>query len=582
MTVAPVVESGAPPPEPPSEADPANRWVVAIAAAALIAMLAAVAWWATSGRLRFALRSAGRSSIDALAPWRPMPRARIAGATAMLVLVAALAYTQPGGDGADVAADLGGDERTTVDDRQPPTSSGPGGQAASVGPPTAGGAASSASTEGSAAGGATSTTVGASPGSEATRSGPIPIGDGAHGVTDDVVRIGLFVVDSRALDRGAAAVAGNDDAGSSAGNYQTAYDAQIAHINATGGVAGRTLEPVYYFARVEDATTASGRQRMAQEACARWTEDEPVFAMIGMSEELMFDCAARSGTPLVASFLANAYLSRARFAEMSIYWYGPSTLLTETRDTALAGFLAGHDFLGPDARVALMVEDRAMSRASASSSLRPAIEASGATVVQEIRYPDAISSPWPNYVLQMQQARATHVVFGATSGGIWPAMLLMRAAEDQRYRPRWGLGSDNVPDGLITLGNLPASQLKNVLAMGWSPLLDVGDETPQGDNGSRCAEALQSAAQPVSAGSCLEIVFFLQAALARASVLSPAGLAEGAASLGDSYTSPVTVDGRARFGAGDHEGVDVVRAVGFDPAAPGHMVYLGPPEAMPG
>jgi hypothetical protein len=409
----------------------------------------------------------------------------------------------------------------------------------------------------------------------------VPTGDGARGVTDTSIKIGLVSVDSRALNAIGGAVAGNPDGSVTDSDVNKAYAAVIDWINAHGGIAGRTIEPVFHLSNLNNAATASGRQQEAQAACATWTEDNEVFAFVGMQDELILECAKRTRTPVFSGWITNAYVSERGFQEMAEYWYAPDNFTADRRDAAVARFLAAHGFFGEGAKVGIMVEDRPMSIESADRSLKPALAAAGVEPVVEIHYPDAIESPWANYILQLQSAGVTHVVFGASAGGVFPGLFMMRAAEDQRYRPAWGMGSDNTPDGLITLGNVPRAQLEKLLAMGWVPEADVSDATAAGENGRQCREALQAVGEPEDAELCLDILFFLRDAFAQAAEVSTAGLAAATARLGNGYSAPSTHGGLSSFGARNHDGVSIVRPVRFDPASPAHLSYAGPPEPVP-
>lgn len=89
--------------------------------------------------------------------------------------------------------------------------------------------------------------------------------DRAPGVTDDSIKVGVTFVDYEAI---------RDLADVPHGDNQAAYQALFDDINASGGINGRTLEPVY--AAVNPIGTAP-----SEEVCLRLTEDEAVFAVIG-------------------------------------------------------------------------------------------------------------------------------------------------------------------------------------------------------------------------------------------------------------------------------------------------------------
>jgi hypothetical protein len=94
---------------------------------------------------------------------------------------------------------------------------------------------------------------------QAVPTGPAP------GVTDDSIKIGVQYVDLASL---------GDVVTIDHGDYEAAYNALFDDINASGGINGRTLEPVY--APINPVGTDG-----ADAACVQLTEDEDVFAVMG-------------------------------------------------------------------------------------------------------------------------------------------------------------------------------------------------------------------------------------------------------------------------------------------------------------
>jgi len=97
------------------------------------------------------------------------------------------------------------------------------------------------------------------PTTESAPTGPAP------GVTDDSVKVGVTYVDLESL---------GDVVSISHGDYESAYQALFDDINASGGIHGRMLEPVY--APVNPVGTDG-----ADAACLELTEDEDVFVVTG-------------------------------------------------------------------------------------------------------------------------------------------------------------------------------------------------------------------------------------------------------------------------------------------------------------
>lgn len=199
--------------------------------------------------------------------------------------------------------------------------------------------------------------------------------------------------------------------------------------------------------------------------------------------------------------------------------------------------------------------------------MKPVLEDAGVDIVAEAVYPDPIDSPWSTYVLQFQSAGVTHVVM-STTAYLWaPSLFMMRASNSQGFRPRWGLASDHYPNQLAEVG-APRAQLARTQGMGWIPLRDVGPITSVSAQEELCLQILADAGYPSGPGDgdFCEFPFFLKAALDRADVISPAGLAEAVAKLGTDYVSTVTVNGSTRFAPGSHDGPSAMRPFGFNDA----------------
>jgi ABC-type branched-subunit amino acid transport system substrate-binding protein len=375
------------------------------------------------------------------------------------------------------------------------------------------------------------------------------------------------------------------------GSYQKRNKAIVDYINATGGIAGRKVETVVYYQDSNQKFTSSGRQREYQRMCSTWTEDHRVFVMSGHAiwgdSGVMFDCAAKTKTPIVMNGFQQP-ISQRHFESMADYWYAPDWFVADSRERAVGRFLLAHGFFAKGARVGVLIEDTPDIREGVERGLKPVLAAAGIKPALEIFYPDNIESPWPNYVLQLQQARVTHIVMSATSGTALSLLFMMRAAEDQGYRPKWGVGSDNAPGDLVDY-SAPEEQMANVLGAGWFPGYDLpGEYPPVSDNDQICREVLKKAGQEDKAGqwrdanlSFCESLLFLRAAFQRAEVVSPKGLAAAVAKLADTYPSTVTVGGATRFGPRRHQGVTVGRLVRWDRGAR-QLKYASGPEPLAG
>ena len=144
--------------------------------------------------------------------------------------------------------------------------------------PATGGSAASP-TGGGVAGGATAPSTGSgggdvAPGATAPGGGPAPAGGpltaSDRGVTEATIRVGFTVVDL-----GPARQAGEAINFASPETQQGWWQAAVDEVNNAGGINGRQIEPVYQSVNVLDSA-------QAQAACVALTEDEQVFAVVGV------------------------------------------------------------------------------------------------------------------------------------------------------------------------------------------------------------------------------------------------------------------------------------------------------------
>lgn len=415
-------------------------------------------------------------------------------------------------------------------------------------------------------------------------SGVIPAGEGARGVTDDTITVGMVRL---------AALEGEDDAANVGASYdvpdgadqEDAISAVVDHINATGGIGGRTVEVVFYYYDINSFFTPQGRIRENQAACATFTEDNEVFVFSGdnITEEEMIDCARVSGIPMIAAGSSQAYPAEATIAGMTDLWYAPSGFTADRRERTVGSVLAASGFFGDGAKVAILTLDRPGVEAGVDAGLLPALKEAGIEPEVTIAFPDILESPWPNYILQLQDAGITHVVMSGSNGGALPLISLMQAADEQQYHPKWGLGSDNAPSDLVS-SDVPAAQLENVTGVGWMPFKDVASTDAESSTGEQCDEIMSAVGQPTGPfnyAPC-DFFFFLRAAVDASDELSPSGLARGVAALADSYPSAFSLGGRALFSADRHDGAGVeVRLVTYDQAC-GCMTYSSEPITVDG
>jgi hypothetical protein len=438
---------------------------------------------------------------------------------------------------------------------------------------------------------ATATGAGVTTGSGSTAGAPaaaratggrIPVAPGTPGVSDTAIKIGILEYDSAAGDAINLATGGGDVNGESSMTGRQVYEAVAEYMNARGGLAGRKIQPVFVAQDVSQYATPSGRQREQQRACDAFTQDHKVFFMngAGATEELMVDCAARHRTPIMASRI-QVYPDERRFAAVAPYWYAPHGFTAEHRERGLAHELLANGFFGRGAKVGLLIEDRPGIRTGVARA-KQVLEGAGIDIAAEIVYPDFLASPWDTYILQLQARGVTHVVMSATSGASQSARSMMQAAESQRWRPKWGIATDNRPKDLF-VSNAPREQLANTWGMGWSAAEDIDIAAEVSGPNAQCRQIVPKGGAESRRVAC-ELYFFLKAAFDRMTVISAPAFARAVESLGTSYVGQFTINGMTRFGPGRHDGPELVRTFTFDPRCGQEGAacfrYVGPPHPM--
>ncbi len=366
------------------------------------------------------------------------------------------------------------------------------------------------------------------------------------------------------------------------GNSEAQADAVVAHINSTGGIAGRKVRPVYYLFDLGRPGLTDGQSE--QEACTKWTEDDEVFAVVNpsLARLALLSCLAKQGVPGVHDQMP---IDERTLSSMRDYYYATSHVggMTLDRLARTSTHVFGRrGFFGKDAVVGILHYDDPAYRRVVDEQYRPALKQYGVRTVVTQAAPRFASAPIATYVSRFQSEGVTHVMFLGEAGG-YP-LLFMQAAENQLYRPKYGLRSDNLPAAVLQ-GTVSPNQLANVTGLGWQPTLDVDtahDPGPVSRSNQLCLEIMRKAGQDMSdrgaAGSALAFcsgLFFLQRTLARAPGVTAAGLAASVGSLGRGFESPAVFG--AEFGSSRHDGVAAYRDFAFTAGA---FTYSGPTQRL--
>src|SRR5437870_3522150 len=158
-------------------------------------------------------------------------------------------------------------------------------------------AAPPGSVTGSAGGGATGSGGTTSTGGSTTSGGGTTSGGtsgsgsqpsaSAPGITATTIYLGADYTKNQ--EQGNAAIGGGGAGGGDARDY---YNVMIHNVNSHGGIAGRKVVPIY---AAFDATSSEPIDQQAQDACAKWTQDNKVFAILDGQLPIERQCAKNAG-----------------------------------------------------------------------------------------------------------------------------------------------------------------------------------------------------------------------------------------------------------------------------------------------
>lgn len=325
-----------------------------------------------------------------------------------------------------------------------------------------------------------------------------------------------------------------------------AQDAILAYLNAHGGFGGRKGTVVYHQL---DATSTKTYSQLAQEACTDFTEDHHVFAVVQASVEII-PCLVAHG--VLGTNDGDAGGDVAWMRRYGAHYYLPGGMDWDTMSRAWVAGLSAQGYFTPKGTYGLIHYDLAGMSDSVDRTLKPELARHGITVkdTYEIAWPGSTGEAGgtvaavQNAVLKFQTDGIDHVLVNDINGTM--GVFFLRAAQNQGYRPRYGLNSNS--HLVFLLDNAPQAQLVNAVATGWRPYEDVSDQGAFNASAQRCMAIMTAAKIPMTsygfrstAANLCDQWFFLQASLAgRTGPLTPSLFRSGAEALASRWTSPRT------------------------------------------
>jgi L-ascorbate metabolism protein UlaG (beta-lactamase superfamily) len=368
------------------------------------------------------------------------------------------------------------------------------------------------------------------------------------------------------------------------GDMKGMANALVAYVNSRGGLFGRKLVAVFFDANTAQAL--SNPDQVGQAACTTWTQDRPVAAILIttpiLDTESLFDCAAHHDTPVVAH-------SEFAFTAADLRQLQPYLTLTDNlsfdrladpwlqRLNALGYFNGWNTAIGAPgdapAKVGIIYQssawaDHAFSRLVAALAARHM----PADVVTFQGYSDPSLQ---SAIVKFHQDGVTHVFLD-----FWASITFPAAAEQQKYRPRYAVNSQD-EIAVFLQGNSPPAQLRGSLGVGWLPPSDV--DTPQDPHASTgapgCVRIMNNAGIALTPRQAYyqamvdcDVTLLTVEAAALGGGLSTVELERGIDSTSPHFAYAATFGGTAASSPVDKVGV--ARDVGFVPSC-GCFSYLG-------
>lgn len=353
--------------------------------------------------------------------------------------------------------------------------------------------------------------------------------------------------------------------GAETGNVDAQVRAVVQDINGRGGLLGRKIVLVNH--DVKSLSATQDPARTSQEACAKFTQDNKVFAVldtIGMGDDSFRDCLVKHRTALISDWMQS---DEAEFDRTGIV-FSPSQMTVDRYLPAVVDRLVAQGFFtkwdvragrlgAAPVKIGLTHFDNEKGNRYAAV-LKRALAKHRLTVAEEASYSPSLndnSSSTSNAVLRFNAAGVTHM-FNAN-------LLFYKNADSQNYHPRYAI-DDYIATPYLLSRNVGKSQLHGAIGAGYRPLDEVPKASDPTPAATRCKELMRKSGQDTSKQftvsvmlSVCDVFNLLEAGIRAGRDVSAAALVNGIESLGTRFQPTVTY--RSIFNRGRHAGGSGVR-----------------------
>ena len=419
--------------------------------------------------------------------------------------------------------------------------------------------------------------------------GPAPEG-AAPGITETTITLGLDYTKNQEE--------GNEALGAKGlyGDARDGYNVVIAEINRQGGVAGRKIVPVYVG---YDATGNVPIDQEDQRACATWTQDHKVFAILDGSSDILRECADKAGA---VNFWAGGASVPETYSRYPLYFETASLDMVRMGSVTVSE-LSKAGYFDAGAKIGLVTWDDPNYREAVDRGYVPGLRKLGLSLAaapyyvpgpQSTQDYGATSASLKSAILRFQSQHVDHVLLldgpeGVCGGGCVTYEFL-NAAKAQHYTPRYGFNDSNSIAAGLDAGIYPKDQLPGSINVGWVDFdksYDAGG--PVNQRREECFALMRKHgvdmgnpnAQADALGACDEL-WFLQAVFDKMNDLgyeepTTNNFIAAVEALG-AYDSPALYG--AYFGPKQHAAVAAVRISEFSTSC-GCFEYSAPAYRLP-
>jgi hypothetical protein len=376
----------------------------------------------------------------------------------------------------------------------------------------------------------------------------------------------------------------------------------IAHINKTGGIAGRKIEAVF-----AEGDSAADSNTNGQRVCSALTEDTKVDIVVnlGLLGELFPACLRQRGLAVV-----DVYGWYTDGVDMGRHpnWLVPFAMRLDRSSPALLRSAVQRGLLKRGDTLGVLREDCPWGPRIYSSSVAPVARELGLKVVEgtvkcvENLVGDLgpLTSDIQRETLRFNSSGVTHVMTLSVAEAFLVAQFTQNASK-QRYFPKYLVTSNAYPYGNSqddAIVSISPDARPNMSGIGMFPLLDVGDQARAANPAQAAAQSQCKKADPTMMQSQSEEgtgkwfqrntfyglceVFYVTKALLEANGVrtSISDVLRGYESaLNGSLASAVLSAGRFEVGR-RLDGVGSVRPFGYDARAQ-RFAYTGSPFRVP-